>query len=372
MSTSKVQSELGNNQNSNSTQRQSNIELLRIIAMILIVAHHFSVHGGFKFSNEVITANLLWIQFLKLGGKIGVNIFVLISGYFLITKSSVKTNKVLKLWLQIFTCSMFFYVLFVIVGIEPFKISSFIKSLFSLIFARWWFATTYFALYLFSPFLNKLLISLDKKDYKKLLLLMFAFWCLVPTFTSKSFCGNYLLWFTFLYAVAGYIRLHISLEDIDAFKYIMTAVVIIVCTYLSAVVFDVLGMKISVFSEHSTYFFGETRFPIFIISVLLFVGFSKVNIGCKPVINVISSATFGVYLIHEHVFVRKFLWKTLFKNAAFAESSILIPYSLMAIAAVFLTCTIIELCRIYLFEKHYMKMVDRVASKVDKLIEQIK
>jgi len=31
------------------TLRQSNIELLRIMAMSLIVAHHFSVHGNFKF-----------------------------------------------------------------------------------------------------------------------------------------------------------------------------------------------------------------------------------------------------------------------------------------------------------------------------------
>ena len=60
--------------------RQSNIELLRIIAMIFIIAHHFAVHGGFNFSTDIITVNSLWIQFIKIGGKIGVNIFVLISG----------------------------------------------------------------------------------------------------------------------------------------------------------------------------------------------------------------------------------------------------------------------------------------------------
>ena len=86
--------------------RQSNIELLRIVAMIMIIAHHFSFHGGFKFSSDTITATRFWVQFLLIGGKIGVNIFMLISGYFLVSARSLKTNKVLKLWLQIFTYSV--------------------------------------------------------------------------------------------------------------------------------------------------------------------------------------------------------------------------------------------------------------------------
>ena len=50
-------------------ERFSNIELLRIIAMIMIVASHFSEHGNFNCPMNTITINRLWIQFL--GG--GVN-----------------------------------------------------------------------------------------------------------------------------------------------------------------------------------------------------------------------------------------------------------------------------------------------------------
>ena len=49
--------------------RKSNIELLRIISMIIIIAHHYAVHGGFNFSTQNITINRLWIQFLTLGGE---------------------------------------------------------------------------------------------------------------------------------------------------------------------------------------------------------------------------------------------------------------------------------------------------------------
>ena len=75
---------LQNSQTSRITKRQSNIELLRIVAMLLIIAHHFSLHGGFVFSTASITVNRLWIQFIQIGGEIGINVFVLISGYFLI------------------------------------------------------------------------------------------------------------------------------------------------------------------------------------------------------------------------------------------------------------------------------------------------
>ena len=101
--------------------RNSNIELLRIIAMIMIIAHHFSVHGEFYYGAERVTVTRLWVQFLAMGGKIGVNIFILISGYFLICASDIKTSKVIRLWLQVFSYSVAIYAVFVCLGLAPFQ-----------------------------------------------------------------------------------------------------------------------------------------------------------------------------------------------------------------------------------------------------------
>ena len=49
-------------------KRNSNFELLRILAMVLIVASHFAAHGGFSFSNTDISFNRIWIQLLEMGG----------------------------------------------------------------------------------------------------------------------------------------------------------------------------------------------------------------------------------------------------------------------------------------------------------------
>ena len=61
-------------------KRKSNFELLRILAMLRIIGHHFSVHGDAVFATDVLTVNRLWMQCIEIGGKLGVNIFVLISG----------------------------------------------------------------------------------------------------------------------------------------------------------------------------------------------------------------------------------------------------------------------------------------------------
>ena len=68
--------------------RASNIELLRIISMILIIMHHFSVHGCFPLMPD-LTFNKVFLQVFGLGGKAGVVAFVMIQAilWFLVVLS---------------------------------------------------------------------------------------------------------------------------------------------------------------------------------------------------------------------------------------------------------------------------------------------
>ena len=80
-------------------QRLSNFELLRIIAMILIILHHYAYHGNLiSIPND--NFNKYVAVFIIVGGKVGVNVFVLITGYFLIN-SKFKIKKVIQLILQV-------------------------------------------------------------------------------------------------------------------------------------------------------------------------------------------------------------------------------------------------------------------------------
>ena len=151
-------------------KRESNIELLRILSMFMIIGHHFSVHGKF-IVEETSFINNIWIQLLFSGGKIGVNIFIIISGFFLINSKKVNINKLIKLLAQLFFYSIIIFIIFVLFRIEPFEIKGLIKHILG--YPVWWFAKAYLILYLFHPYINKFLNSLSKAEYKKLIVFSF-------------------------------------------------------------------------------------------------------------------------------------------------------------------------------------------------------
>lgn len=353
--------------------RQSNFELLRIISMVMITFHHFAVHGGFDWTATTGTIPYLWYNFIIMGGKVGVDVFVLISGYFLISsnESSFNAQKVFKLWGQVFFYSVVIYIIGLAAGICDFGIKSFIKAIFPITFSSWWFASTYFVLFIIHPFLNKLLCSLGKKAYQSLLLVLVILWSVIPTFTTSAYQSNSLLWFVTLYAIAGYIRIYGLNKKFTTRHYFLFYFVLSILTYLSSVIFTLMGTKWPVFAAHARYFYGQEKLPVLLISVSLFMIFATLTINYYKWINILASASFGVYLIHDSNVVRPVLWLDVFRNAQYQDSLFIIPYSIMVVVIVYMVCSILDLIRQKIFEQPYMLFVNRHAEIVIKLFSKI-
>lgn len=346
--------------------RSSNIELLRILAMLLIIGHHISVHSGFGFPAETITVNRLWIEFIRIGGKLGNCIFVLITGYFMVQSTASPARKLVKLWFQMATYTMVCCTLFYLFGGASFSWKEFVKAFFPIIFgSRWWFARTFFILLLLSPFLNKLLHALTRAEYRAMLAIMTVCWCLAPTFTDVAIESNNLLIFIYLYALAGYIHLYPPRPSVSGKKCLLAAAAVTFATFLYVFVFDLLGREHPWFSAHALHQYGMNRLPTVLIALLLLVGFLRTNISPSRLINTIASAAFGIYLIHDEPSVRPLLWKTLFRNASYAASPDLIPRTLQEIIGVFCICMLIELLRLRVLESRYKGAVDRVSDRID-------
>lgn len=98
--------------------------------MLLIVAHHYVVNSGVLESMyEPPYERQLHLFFLfGMWGKIGINCFVLITGYFM-CKSSITARKFLKLILVVEFYSIVIYTIFVISGYEYFSISGLAKAI---------------------------------------------------------------------------------------------------------------------------------------------------------------------------------------------------------------------------------------------------
>lgn len=348
------------------TKRQSNIELLRITSMLLIICHHFFVHGNFDFLNSGTFLNEEWAHFWEMGGKIGVNIFVIISGYFSIKSTNTKPSKIIKLWLQIFTYSIGIYIIFALFSGMQIENKDVAKSFFPIIFQNWWFASTYFILYLLIPFINKFLLSLNKKYYKRFLILSFILWSVVPFITGQDNQQNNLIWFVFLYSLAGYIRLYEDDINYSNKAFFLLAFVTVVITCFMICLCDVTGLTYTDFQPIAEHICRLQSPSMLFIALFLFLGFLKTKITYSRIINLIASSTFGIYLIHDNSFIRDFLWNLVFKNRSFSNSQFLIPYSIIVTVIVFVFCGIVELLRIYLLEKNYMKVINKLLLKINK------
>lgn len=352
--------------------RRSNIELARILMMYVIVRHHFACYSGLSFSDSALSLNKLWFMFIRNNGKITVIVLLLITGYFLISTTKIKISKLLKLWLQIFTYSVSVYLILCIVGGAKFGIKSFVSTLIPITTDQWWYASTYIFLYIISPFLNKFLTSLDKKSYQRFLIIMTFFWSILPTIYPTTFFVNKFVFFLFLYTIGAYIRLHFDLAKISSTKAFVIAGMIYSVIYAISLTMNYLGKYIPALSgdRRAMTLIEYQKIFTLTIAIFLFLGFLNLKIKNSKVINVISSASFAVYLIHDQQNMKEFLWTSIFKPVNHASSKLFIPYTIGVVLLIYAVCTCIELLRINLLEKHYMKPLEKLSGIIEEKTEK--
>jgi len=338
-------------------QRNSAFELLRIVSMVLIIAHHFSVHGGFYFQNASLTGNMLALQLLSIGGKIGVNLFVMITGYFTILSENRRPEKIVKLWLQIFFCSLVIYLLSCAGGLMEFTVAGLVKSCLPIVSKQWWFASAWFVLYLLSPWLNRMLRGLSRKQYRNLLVIIGIFWCLIPVLTWLPERLRDVLWFAYLYALAGWLRIY----DVKPACATAGGIVSFLLTFCHAVVLLYFRSKWG--GTYETVYYDMYHLLILVTSVLVFLAFARLELPVSPRINALAQVSFGVYLIHDSDYLRYFLWRDLARCASFRDSAWLIPYALFLTAAVYLVCGGLETLRRKLLDGYFSTLARKITYK---------
>ena len=91
-------------------ERESNIELYRIILMLSIIAHHYIMHSGLLsiMCKNPISIKSIFLFIIGAWGKIGINCFVLITGYYM-CKSKISLKKFMKLLLEVQFYEILFY-----------------------------------------------------------------------------------------------------------------------------------------------------------------------------------------------------------------------------------------------------------------------
>ena len=166
--------------------RKSSIELLRIISMIMVIAYHWQLHGN----NDGIISSLISVKqifsfFWGSWGSLGVDIFFIISAFFLVKSSTVKVSRVLPIILKVSFYGVAVLLILNICSWVDFDIIETIKSTLGVFAYQYWFLTVYVVIYFFHPALNMIIEAASKK---------YLLWMMAVAFYS-----SYIIGFVFVY-----------------------------------------------------------------------------------------------------------------------------------------------------------------------------
>ena len=326
-------------------KRESNFELLRIISMFMIVVLHVLNHGGIYKSTNIYSNDFIIVNLIESLSIVGVNCFVLISGYFGIN-SRFSFRKCMKIYIQVIFYSIIINYFAFVRGVIPLDKYTIIKMIFPITTKVWWFITVYIVLYLLSPYINKLIKSLKFEEIHKLIVILFIILIIlsslviIPNPIDNS--GGYSLYnFIYLYIIGAYIKLYYDNKNFD--KKITFGVYLLLVVLLST-----FNVCISRFKGADLTIYQYNFLPIFFSSISLFLFFKEIKISSK-VINFISSLTFGVYLFHDNPIIRQNIYN-FFEIEGKLSGGKLILYIAFVAISIYTISSIIELLRKLLFK----------------------
>lgn len=331
------------------------IEIFRIFLMYNIVLFHFSNSWGAVplTIDTPMSFNWFVLAVAYLGGGTGNCGFALISGYLLYNKSFNK-KRVMRFWLEVWFYSVFCGTIAFLLHSTNFPLNkeNIISMFFPVLTNQYWYMSTYIVIMLFSPFLNKMIASLDKEEYQRLLIIAFIVFSLIPSiFTSSRWMvgtNNIAIMFV-MYLVGAYIHMF----NMNG-RYTIPVSFLLIIIGVGSIYIRKMLCK-----DPITWFVWETEkiIPV-ILSITLFLTFKNINVRLSEkmdkFITFFSSSVFAVYLLHIGR-LREFVFLSWFNDSIAFQHWYFVIWLLVAASIIFLCCIIIDKVRL-MIEEHLLKI----------------
>lgn len=361
-----------------SAERSSKYELLRIAAMLLIVLHHYICHGvrhslipdmsmaylsGLEF-NRTLTS------FLIMGGGIGNGIFFMLTGFFMFNKEY-EFKRILKLIAQVYFYSIaLMLVYYAVRHLHIYKFPELkcanntlvlLNSFLPFSAGLWWFIQAYTLLFLFVPVLNVFLSKLTSRQFLVVLLLLWILW-FNPS--VLGFTYQKLQMAVVYYVLGAYIRK----TEFKINKWI-SLILFCVC-WISYSFIDLKNNlmiinktpcsaeMIIIYSKLS----GCIITPLAVLFAFEF--FNDLQIKNNRFINAVASTTFGIYLIHDSPITRDLLWNKVFHCLDIQYESNMFPaLAAGTVIVLFVSCSIIDYLRQCLIERKINSVIYSLVNR---------
>lgn len=328
-------------------QRNIGADLLRLLSMLMVCVQHVNfrllITGEFpNYLYEIVSIP-------------AVNVFAMLTGYFCV-ESRWKIRRYVNLWFQVtfyavgltlLGCVLKYTGVFAAYRPEAWNI------LLPVPFAGgYWYFTAYTAVFLLIPFLNRLLGSLKREEFRALLLVVVLLFSLMSCFKGGPYvygAGYNTAWLAALYAAGAYLRLYPLRWSRG------TTCLVLICSLAILIILYVTK------TPHAELVLGYTFPFVVLLSICLFHLCLGVSIKSPVIVRTItylSPLAFGVYLVHCH----HFSW--------FVLREVMGPFHChvwwfvpVCAFGLFAGCLCVDWCRARLFSLlHVSSWADRLAA----------
>lgn len=343
-------------------QRNSNLELYRIIVMLLIVAHHSVFHSGVmeEMAQNPLCAKSIFFYVLGMWGRTGIDCFVLITGYFM-CKSHITIQKYLKLLLEVIFYNVVVYSVFVAIGKQPFSVQELFWAIFPFREITGIFVPCFLLFYLFIPYLSILVSHIDKKLHVRLVMLCLCIYTMTVTLPQFQVAMNHVSWYCVLFLIASYIRNYGLLPSVSTQKWGGITLLCMLLSIVSVVCVVYFDMRLGKDTPPYKYV-SPSGICAVLTSVSSFMYFKDLKIKNSRFINMIAASTFGVLLIHDNSAVmRLWLWQEIFhiKSIYTLDLATAVFMMILTILAVFIICILFDMLRKNTIEKWILNQINK-------------
>lgn len=339
------------------------MELLRILAMMMVVMLHYLSKGELltSLTEDFDTGSYIaWL--LESFSIVAVNVYMLISGYFLV-ESGFKMRRLAELICQVLFYSLLIPPILMAVGVlrgdgqsAPITVYRLLQYIFPSLMGHYWFITAYLVMYLLLPVLAAGAKALSRTQLRNTILLLLLFYSVsksvLPVRLETDNQGYDGLWFVCVFLVAAYMRLYgipfLQKGKRAALCYLGGCALIYGLT-MGVRLFYLRTGRLDNFI-HAPYDYNHIL-NLF-AAVSLFYAFLSLKLSedslSGRVILRVAPYTLGVYLLHEHVELRT-LWPHWLGADTQYSPWMLAPRAVGCVLAVFIVGILVDMARGALF-----------------------
>lgn len=345
-------------------KKHMGIELLRIIAMLWIIAFHYAEHGVIDMMKESITVSWIILAFCRIGGGLGNCIFVLITGCFM-WNNHFKLQKIVYLWLEIWIYSIGCGMICFWLGQEQMTLRSVIKMLMPITFNEYWYMSTYVLLYFLVPYINKIIESLDKKQHIFFNILFLLFFSVIPTATDARWTvgAGHLFIFVGLYMIGAFIDKYNIIGLMNGKRNYIGFVAGVVGIWISEIVLKCVNIN-------PFYFSWEIyKTPVVLTAIFMFLIFRNMQIDLPEFILKTAETVGGVYLFHIGR-LQKIIFGKIFRNdIVYSESAILLLHLVITILLIFIVGVLVNKIIIKVLKTTIYRYIGNAIKKSERYID---